>query len=49
MGNLLLSQELVSEISELIYPFTAGRKSYKMLSDIEKNFKLEHIKKTDSG
>lgn len=39
------SPALASEIIVLIYPFIVSRKSYKMLIDIEKNLKLESIKK----
>jgi hypothetical protein len=47
LGNLLLNQDLVSEIIVLIYPFIIGRKSYKMLSDIEK--KARTHQRRDSG
>ena len=45
LGNLLLSQGLVSEISLLIHPIIVGNKSYNMFSDINKNLKLKLFKK----
>jgi len=45
LGNLLLNQGFVSEISLLIHPIIVGNKSYNMFSDIEKNLKLKLIKK----
>lgn len=40
LGNLLLSQGLVSEISLLIHPVIVGNRSYNMFSDIRQNLKL---------
>jgi 2,5-diamino-6-(ribosylamino)-4(3H)-pyrimidinone 5'-phosphate reductase len=45
LGNLLLNQGLVSEISLLIHPVIVGKNSYNMFSDIHKSLKLSLIKK----
>jgi 2,5-diamino-6-(ribosylamino)-4(3H)-pyrimidinone 5'-phosphate reductase len=45
LGNVLLNQELVSEISLLIHPKIVGKKSYNMFDDVIKNLKLTLIKK----
>ena len=44
LGNLLLNQGFVSEISLLIHPVIVGNKSYNMFSDIDKNLKLKLFK-----
>ena len=45
LGNLLLNQGFVSEISLLIHPIIVGIKSYNMFSDINKNLKIKLIRK----
>lgn len=40
LGNLLLDQGLVDEISLLIHPVIVGKNSYRMFDDIEKNHKI---------
>lgn len=45
LGNLLLNQGFVSEISLLIHPVIVGKKSYNMFSYINKNLTLKLIKK----
>jgi 2,5-diamino-6-(ribosylamino)-4(3H)-pyrimidinone 5'-phosphate reductase len=45
LGNLLMNQGFVSEISLLIHPVIVGNNSYNMFSDINKNLKLKLIKK----
>ena len=45
LGNLLLNQGFVSEISLLIHPVIVGNKSYNMFSDIDTNLKLKLFKK----
>ena len=45
LGNLLLNQGLVSEISLLIHPIIVGKKSYNMFSEIDKNLRLKLFKK----
>ena len=45
LGNFLLNQGLVSEISLLIHPIIVGNQSYNMFSDIDKNLKLKLFKK----
>jgi 2,5-diamino-6-(ribosylamino)-4(3H)-pyrimidinone 5'-phosphate reductase len=40
LGNLLLNQGLVSEISLLIHPMIVGKKSYNMFNDVIDNLKL---------
>jgi 2,5-diamino-6-(ribosylamino)-4(3H)-pyrimidinone 5'-phosphate reductase len=37
LGNLLLNQELVDEISLLVHPVIVGKTAYPMFSDINKN------------
>jgi 2,5-diamino-6-(ribosylamino)-4(3H)-pyrimidinone 5'-phosphate reductase len=45
LGNLLLNQGFVSEISLLTHPIIVGNKSYNMFSGIDKNLKLKLLKK----
>jgi len=45
LGNLLLNQGVVSEISLLIHPIIVGNKSYNMFSDIDNNLKLKLLRK----
>jgi 2,5-diamino-6-(ribosylamino)-4(3H)-pyrimidinone 5'-phosphate reductase len=45
LGNLLLNQGLISEISLLIHPVIVGHKSYTMFSDVDRNLKLKLLKK----
>jgi 2,5-diamino-6-(ribosylamino)-4(3H)-pyrimidinone 5'-phosphate reductase len=45
LGNHLLNQGLVSEISLLIHPILVGNKSYTMFSDVDKSLKLKLLKK----
>ena len=45
LGNLLLNQGLVSEISLLIHPVIVGQKSHNMFSGIDRNIKLKLFKK----
>jgi 2,5-diamino-6-(ribosylamino)-4(3H)-pyrimidinone 5'-phosphate reductase len=45
LGNLLLNQGLVSEISLLIHPIIVGKKSYNMFFDVIKNLNLKLLKK----
>jgi 2,5-diamino-6-(ribosylamino)-4(3H)-pyrimidinone 5'-phosphate reductase len=44
LGNLLISQGFVEEISLLVHPVIAGAKSYNMFSDLKSNVKMELIK-----
>ena len=44
LGNLLLNQDLVDQISLLIHPVIVGKKSYRMFDDIEKNHKITLVK-----
>jgi len=44
LGNLLLNQDFVSEISLLIHPVIVGNKMYNMFSDINKNLNLKLFK-----
>ncbi len=44
LGNLLLNQGLVDEISLLVHPVVVGKKSYNMFSDIKRNFELSLVK-----
>lgn len=44
LGNLLLNQGFVSEISLLIHPVIVGNKSYNMFSDIDKKIQLKLLK-----
>ena len=45
LGNLLLNQGLVSEISLLIHPLIVGKDAYPILSDVNKTLKLTLQKK----
>lgn len=45
LGNILINQGLVSEISILIHPIIVGNKSYYMFSDVNINLKLKLIRK----
>jgi 2,5-diamino-6-(ribosylamino)-4(3H)-pyrimidinone 5'-phosphate reductase len=45
LGNLLLNQGLVSEISLLIHPVIVGDKSYTIFSDINQTLQLKLLKK----
>lgn len=45
LGNLLLNQGYVSEISLLVHPIIVGIKSYNIFSDIDKNLKLKLVRK----
>jgi 2,5-diamino-6-(ribosylamino)-4(3H)-pyrimidinone 5'-phosphate reductase len=40
LGNLLLNQGLVDEISFLVHPVIVGKKSYNMFSEIKKNLSV---------
>ncbi len=44
LGNLLLEQGLVSEISLLVHPILVGSKAYPMFSGLNKNLKLKLLK-----
>lgn len=44
LGNLLLEQGLVSEVSLLVHPIVVGEKAYPMFSGINKNLKLKLLK-----
>jgi len=44
LGNLLLNQGLVDEISLLVHPVIVGKKSYCMFSDIERYFEVTLMK-----
>lgn len=44
LGNLLLQQGLVDEISLLIHPVIVGKTSYNMFSDIHKNLAVTLVK-----
>jgi 2,5-diamino-6-(ribosylamino)-4(3H)-pyrimidinone 5'-phosphate reductase len=44
LGNLLLNQGLVDEISLLIHPVIVGNKSYNMFRDIERNLSVSLLK-----
>jgi 2,5-diamino-6-(ribosylamino)-4(3H)-pyrimidinone 5'-phosphate reductase len=44
LGNLLLTQGLVDEISLLVHPVIVGKTSYSMFSDIEKNLDVRLVK-----
>lgn len=44
LGNLLLMQGLVDEISLLIHPVIVGKTSYNMFSDIQKNLDVTLVK-----
>jgi 2,5-diamino-6-(ribosylamino)-4(3H)-pyrimidinone 5'-phosphate reductase len=45
LGNLLLNQGLVSEISLLIHPLIVGKTAYPILSDVNKTLNLTLQKK----
>jgi 2,5-diamino-6-(ribosylamino)-4(3H)-pyrimidinone 5'-phosphate reductase len=45
LSNLLIEQGLVSEISLLVHPTIVGKKSYNMFGNIQKNLKLNLVKK----
>ena len=45
LGNLLIENGLVSEISLLIHPMVVGKKAYNMFAYLDENLKLELIKK----
>jgi 2,5-diamino-6-(ribosylamino)-4(3H)-pyrimidinone 5'-phosphate reductase len=44
LGNILLNQGLVDEISLLVHPIIVGKKSYCMFSDIERYFEVTLMK-----
>jgi len=44
LGNLLMNQGFVNEISLLIHPVIVGNKSYNMFRDIEKNLSVSLLK-----
>ena len=44
LGNLLLNQGLVDEISLLFHPIVVGKKSYNILSNVEKNLDVKLVK-----
>lgn len=44
LGNLLIKQKLVSEISLLIHPVVVGKKAYNMFAYIDEELKLELVK-----
>jgi 2,5-diamino-6-(ribosylamino)-4(3H)-pyrimidinone 5'-phosphate reductase len=44
LGNLLLDQGLVDEISLLIHPVIVGKKSYTIFSDIKRNLEVSLVK-----
>ncbi|UCE08137.1 MAG: dihydrofolate reductase family protein [bacterium] len=44
LGNLLLNQGLVSEVSLLMHPVIVGNKSYNMFGDIKENLILKLVK-----
>ncbi len=44
LGNLLLEQDLVDEISLLVHPVIVGKNAYRMVSDIQKKHKLILVK-----
>jgi len=45
LSNLLLEQELVSQISLLVHPIIVGKKSYNMFGNLNNSLKLNLIKK----
>jgi len=45
LGNLLIEDGLVSEISLLIHPVVVGKKAYNMFAYLDENLKLELVKK----
>ena len=44
LGNILLNQGLVDEISLLVHPVIVGKKSYSMFSDIRRNLEVTLVK-----
>ncbi|UCF12893.1 MAG: dihydrofolate reductase family protein [Thermoplasmatales archaeon] len=44
LGNLLLNQGLVKEISLLVHPIIVGGNGYSIFRDVKKNLKLELVK-----
>ncbi len=44
LGNLLLNQGLVDEISLLVHPVVVGKKSYNMFKDITRNLTMTLVK-----
>lgn len=44
LGNLLLNQSLVDEISLLVHPVIVGKESYAIFDDIEKNLAVSLVK-----
>jgi 2,5-diamino-6-(ribosylamino)-4(3H)-pyrimidinone 5'-phosphate reductase len=44
LGNLLLNQGLVNEISLLVHPVIVGNRSYNMFGDITANRKVKLMK-----
>jgi len=44
LGNLLLNQGLVDEVSLLLHPIIVGKKSYNMFQEIEKNHEVTLLK-----
>lgn len=44
LGNLLLNQDLVDEISLLVHPVIVGKESYTIFSEIDKNLNVSLVK-----
>jgi len=44
LGNILLNQGLVDEISLLVHPVIVGKKSYSIFSDIRRNLEVTLVK-----
>ena len=44
LGNLLLNQGFVREISLLIHPIIVGKKSYSIFGDVEKEIRIKLLK-----
>lgn len=44
LGNLLINQGLVDEISLLVHPVLVGKNSFNMFSDVEKNMTITLLK-----
>ena len=44
LGNLLLNQGFVKEISLIVHPIIVGSRSYNMFGNIDSNFKLKLLK-----
>ena len=44
LGNILLNQGLVDEISLLVHPVIVGKKTYSMFSDIRRNLEVTLVK-----